>query len=67
MVCHDVVTSDFKRAQTYLESGHHVLRAGYAMHLAIASRLGLAIATNDRKLQEVTKTLQFEFAAPAEL
>lgn len=66
MVCHDVLTSDFKRAQNYLESGDHVIRVGDAMHLAIASRLGLAIATNDRKLQEAAKALEFEFAAPSQ-
>ncbi len=66
MFCHDVVTSDFKLAHTFLESGEHALRAGDTMHLAIASRLGVAIATNDRKLQSAAKALGFELAAPSE-
>ncbi len=67
MVCHDVVASDFKLAQTYLESGEHTLRAGDAMHLAIAARLGVAIATNDRKLLDTAKALLLEFAAPSKM
>lgn len=67
MICHDVVASDFKLAQTYLESGEHTLRAGDAMHLAIASRLGVAIATNDRKLLDTADALLFEFAAPSKI
>lgn len=67
MICHEVVTSDFKQAQNYLESADLPLRAGDAMHLAIASRLGTAIATNDIKLQDAAKALKFEVAAPARM
>ena len=44
------VSDDFKRATVWLENYQSSLRAGDALHLAIAARLGAVLCSADKKL-----------------
>ena len=53
---------DFALAETLVNSGRRGLRAGDALHVAIASRAGLALATLDRDMADAADALGIEVA-----
>jgi uncharacterized protein len=60
----EIVTSDFVLAQTFFGTGEHSLRSGDALHLAIASRHGLTLVSNDEKLCQAAQVLGLSYTRP---
>jgi uncharacterized protein len=60
----DVAAADFAQAANFLDYESVALRSGDALHLAIASRNGIVIATHDKRLQDAARTLQIAFVSP---
>lgn len=55
--CHPVDNSDFQAAAVLMRSDNVALRAGDALHLAIARRLRIEVATLDRAMNAAAQKL----------
>ena len=60
----DIEAIDFTRAADLVDNDSCVLRSGDALHLAIASRFGLAIATIDKRFKDAAFVLNVASATP---
>jgi predicted nucleic acid-binding protein len=59
-----VENQDFAIAESLFDNDKHALRAGDALHLAIASKNRLRIASNDSQMIKAAVTLEIDFVAP---
>lgn len=57
MMSVDVRSADFDRVASLVDAGERGLRAADALHLAIAERHGLAVATLDIDLADAARTI----------
>ena len=58
----EVVAADFDRAVTLVDAGPHGLRAGDALHVAIAQRRGFSLATFDRGMIDAARAVNVAIA-----
>lgn len=60
----DVVAADVRLANAYVRRFELMLRAPDALHLAVSARLGMTLATLDRRLLAAARALGVEAESP---